>query len=94
MRYRGLAKNLARAETMFALANLYQLRNRLLPLGRGVPGEPEAQANGTNEEAGGQRRHLRASASGADPLTPHAFALIGVVPMSDRRRIVTCAELP
>jgi len=30
-RYRGLAKNLARAETMFALANLYQLRRRLLP---------------------------------------------------------------
>lgn len=30
-RYRGLAKNLARAETMFALANLYQLRRRLMP---------------------------------------------------------------
>ena len=26
VRYRGLAKNLARAQTMFALANLYQLR--------------------------------------------------------------------
>jgi transposase, IS5 family len=33
VRYRGLAKNLARAETMFALANLYQLRHRLLPAG-------------------------------------------------------------
>ena len=34
-RYRGIAKNLARAQTMFALANLYALRHRLLP--------PEAQ---------------------------------------------------
>jgi len=33
VRYRGLAKNLARAQTMFALANLYQLRRRLLSLG-------------------------------------------------------------
>src|SRR6202045_654061 len=32
VRYRGLAKNLARAQTMFALANLYQVR-RLLPAG-------------------------------------------------------------
>jgi transposase, IS5 family len=31
--YRGLAKNLARAQTMFALANLYQLRRELLPVG-------------------------------------------------------------
>ena len=30
-RYRGLAKNLARAQTMFALANLYALRHRLIP---------------------------------------------------------------
>jgi IS5 family transposase len=29
--YRGLAKNLARAQTMFALANLYQVRRELLP---------------------------------------------------------------
>ena len=33
VRYRGLAKNLARAQTMFALANLYQVRHRLLPAG-------------------------------------------------------------
>src|SRR6516164_1487227 len=33
VRYRGLAKNLARAETMCALANLYQLRRELLPAG-------------------------------------------------------------
>jgi transposase, IS5 family len=33
VRYRGLAKNLARAQTMFALANLYQLRRQLLPSG-------------------------------------------------------------
>jgi IS5 family transposase len=33
VRYRGLAKNLARAHTMFALANLYQVRHQLLPLG-------------------------------------------------------------
>jgi IS5 family transposase len=33
VRYRGLAKNLARAETMFALANLYQVRRQLLPAG-------------------------------------------------------------
>jgi IS5 family transposase len=32
-RYRGIAKNLARAQTMFALANLYALRHRLLPRG-------------------------------------------------------------
>ena len=32
-RYRGLAKNLARAHTMFALANLYQVRRQLLALG-------------------------------------------------------------
>ena len=31
--YRGLAKNLARAQTMFALANLYQVRRQLLPAG-------------------------------------------------------------
>ena len=30
-RYRGIAKNLARAQTMFALANLYALRHRLMP---------------------------------------------------------------
>jgi IS5 family transposase len=33
VRYRGLAKNLARAQTMFALANLYQLRRELLSAG-------------------------------------------------------------
>ena len=33
VRYRGLSKNLARAQTMFALANLYQLRRQLLPAG-------------------------------------------------------------
>ena len=33
VRYRGLAKNLARAQTMFALANLYQMRRQLLPAG-------------------------------------------------------------
>jgi len=33
VRYRGLAKNLARAHTMFALANLYQVRRQLLPTG-------------------------------------------------------------
>lgn len=31
VRYRGLAKNLARAFTMFGLANLYLVRRRLLP---------------------------------------------------------------
>ena len=31
VRYRGLAKNLARAHTMFALANLYAVRRQLLP---------------------------------------------------------------
>ena len=31
VRYRGMAKNLARAQTMFALANLYQFRRELLP---------------------------------------------------------------
>ena len=30
-RYRGIAKNLARAQTMLALANLYAVRRRLLP---------------------------------------------------------------
>jgi len=30
-RYRGIAKNLARAQTMFALANLYAVRHRLTP---------------------------------------------------------------
>ena len=33
VRYRGLAKNLARSETMLALANLRQARRRLLPAG-------------------------------------------------------------
>lgn len=33
VRYRGLAKNLARAYTLFALANLYLVRRRLLLLG-------------------------------------------------------------
>ena len=31
VRCRGLTKNLARAQTMFALANLYQVRRQLLP---------------------------------------------------------------
>jgi IS5 family transposase len=31
VRYRGLAKNLARAHSMFALANLYSVRRQLLP---------------------------------------------------------------
>ena len=34
VRYRGLAKNLARAQTLFALTNLYQLRRDLLAIGR------------------------------------------------------------
>jgi IS5 family transposase len=33
VRYRGLAKNLARAQTMFALANLYSVRRQLMPAG-------------------------------------------------------------
>ncbi len=33
VRYRGLAKNLARAQTMFALANLYSVRYRRMPAG-------------------------------------------------------------
>jgi transposase, IS5 family len=33
VRYRGLAKNLARAFTLFGLANLYLVRRRLLPAG-------------------------------------------------------------
>ena len=33
VRYRGVAKNLARAYTMFALANLYLVRRRLMPPG-------------------------------------------------------------
>jgi IS5 family transposase len=33
VRYRGLYKNTARALTMFALANLYLVRRRLLPHG-------------------------------------------------------------
>jgi IS5 family transposase len=33
VRYRGLAKNLARAQTMFALANLYMVRRELIPAG-------------------------------------------------------------
>ena len=32
-RYRGIAKNLARAQTMFALANLYSVRHQLMPPG-------------------------------------------------------------
>jgi len=35
VKYRGLAKNLARAQTMFALANLYRVRHQLLPVGAG-----------------------------------------------------------
>jgi IS5 family transposase len=33
VRYRGLAKNAARAYTMFALANLYMVRRQLIPAG-------------------------------------------------------------
>jgi IS5 family transposase len=33
VRYRGLKKNLARAQTMFALANLYSVRHHLMPPG-------------------------------------------------------------
>jgi IS5 family transposase len=35
VRYRGLLKNLARAHTMFGLANLYQVRHQLSPSGVG-----------------------------------------------------------
>jgi len=35
-RYRRIAKNLARAQTMFALANLYAVRHRLMPPGENV----------------------------------------------------------
>ena len=38
VRYRGLAKNTARAFTMFALANLYLVRKRLLPAQPGYAG--------------------------------------------------------
>ncbi len=38
VRYRGLAKNAARAFTLFALANLYLLRHRLRPAGAACPG--------------------------------------------------------
>jgi hypothetical protein len=31
VRYRGIAKNLARAFSLFALANLYLVRRQLLP---------------------------------------------------------------
>jgi IS5 family transposase len=31
VRYRGIAKNLAQAQTLFALANLYAVRHHLLP---------------------------------------------------------------
>jgi IS5 family transposase len=37
VRYRGLAKNTARAYTAFALANLYLLRRTLLPCGAECP---------------------------------------------------------
>lgn len=33
VRYRGLAKNLARAHITFGLANLYSVRRQLLPAG-------------------------------------------------------------
>jgi hypothetical protein len=33
VRYRGLAKNLARAYMLFGLANLYRMRRQLLPAG-------------------------------------------------------------
>lgn len=33
VRYRGIRKNLARAQTMFALANLYAVRHQLMPPG-------------------------------------------------------------
>jgi IS5 family transposase len=33
VRYRGLTKTLARAQTMFALANLYSVRHQLMPAG-------------------------------------------------------------
>jgi IS5 family transposase len=36
VRYRGLAKSLARAQNMFALANLYQVRHQLLAAGDDV----------------------------------------------------------
>ena len=44
VRYRGLAKNLVRAQTMFALANLYQLRYRLLRLRRSASCDSESRS--------------------------------------------------
>jgi hypothetical protein len=44
VRYRGLAKNLARAYALFALSNLYLVRRRLLLGGRRAPCERAIEA--------------------------------------------------
>ena len=56
VRYRGLAKNLARAFTLFALANLYRSAGSCGPRRRGASrerpvgsGEPPASSAGAGE---------------------------------------------
>ena len=84
MRYRGLMKNLARAQTMFALANLYQLgescSDRIEGAGCDRPSEPQATA--------------AACYRPTTALLRLSLHLIVVTLMPSSRRIATCAEIP
>ena len=77
---RGLAKNLARAQTMFALANLYQVRNHLLPLRPGAP----CEVHPANPLGSALTREPRAADLRPDVRTLHANQPVPV----------TCAEVP
>ncbi len=67
VRYRGLAKNLARAQTMFALANLYQFRRELLPTELRCPRAVVTPPN---------RRHFNAKQSSHSDLCRDSLATV------------------
>jgi IS5 family transposase len=83
VRYRGLAKNLARAQTVFALTNLYQLRRELLAMGAEWRSDldrqnPELLASGRGEQ---------------QAISPLVFRLIRFASTSNNRCTTSCAEL-
>src|ERR1700680_3966338 len=84
VRYRGLAKNLARAHTMFALANLYQVRRPLLPAG----------ARCRCEETSGSKQSLRRLSHDQPSLDLRSLNRIVTTTSTKSLRTATCTEPP
>ena len=58
-RYRGIAKSLARAQTLFALANLYTVRKKLMPPGGDVRPVTETGSTAFSERPSGANGKAR-----------------------------------